>query len=74
MILCFKSILKKRISQLSIFNNNNNMGDAGRNIDKNMSRNIKSMSNNYNYNYTIQNFKFKTSSGIKYINKYNFKK
>ena len=50
------------------------MGDAGRNINKNMSRNIKSMSNNYNYNYTTQNLKFQTSYGIKYINKYNFKK
>ena len=70
----FQKYIKKRISQLSIFNNNNNMGDFGRNISKNMSRNIKSMSNNYNYNYTTQNLKFKTSSGIKYINKYNFKK
>lgn len=70
----FQKYIKKRISQLSIFNNNNNMGDAGRNINKNMSRNIKSMSNNYNYNYTTQNLKFQTSYGIKYINKYNFKK
>ena len=69
----FQKYIKKRISQLSIFNNNN-MGDAGRNINKNMSRNIKSMSNNYNYNYTTQNLKFQTSYGIKYINKYNFKK
>ena len=70
----FQKYIKKRISQLSIFNNNNNMGDAGRNINKNISRNIKSMSNNYNYNYTTQNLKFQTSYGIKYINKYNFKK
>ena len=69
----FQKYIKKRISQISIFNNNN-MGDDGRNITKNMSRNIKNMSNNYNYNYTTQNLKFKTSSGIKYINKYNFKK
>ena len=69
----FQKYIKKRISQLSIFNNNN-LGDIGRNINKNMSRNMKSMSNNYNYNYTTQNLKFKTSSGIKYINKYNFKK
>ena len=33
----FQKYIKKRISQLSIFNNNNNMGDAGRNINKNMS-------------------------------------
>ena len=70
----FQKYIKKRISQLSIFNNNNNMGDAGRNINKNMSRNIKSMSNNYNYNYTTQNLKFQTSYGIKYINKYKLKK
>ena len=69
----FQKYIKKRISQISIFNNNN-MGDDGRNKSKNISRNIKNMSNNYNYNYTTQNFKFKTSSGIKYINKYNFKK
>ena len=69
----FQKYIKKRISQLSIFNNNN-LGDIGKNISKNMSRNIKNMSNNYNYNYTTQNLKFKTSSGIKYINKYNFKK
>ena len=69
----FQKFIKKRTSQISIFNNNN-MGDDGRNISKNMSRNIKNMSNNYNYNYTTQNLKFKTYSGIKYINKYNFKK
>lgn len=69
----FQKYIKKRISQLSIFNNNNNIGDFGeKNFSKNMSRNIKSRSNNYNF--TTQNFKIKTSSGIKYINKYNFKK